>query len=97
MARGLLALLDEPTRKEVIALLEYKEDEAGGLMNPRSRDCGPTPPSMSRSLICGRRPGMSKCITRMCWTRNNTCWACSRCVSSSRRSGQTRRGGHDDA
>lgn len=31
----LLALLDEPTRKEVKALLAYKEDEAGGLMNPR--------------------------------------------------------------
>jgi magnesium transporter len=31
----LLALLDEPTRKEVCALLAYKEDEAGGLMNPR--------------------------------------------------------------
>jgi magnesium transporter len=31
----LLALLDEPTRKEVNALLAYKEDEAGGLMNPR--------------------------------------------------------------
>src|SRR5215475_6441676 len=31
----LLALLDEPTRKEVIALLAYNEDEAGGLMNPR--------------------------------------------------------------
>ena len=30
-----LALLDEPTRKEVIALLAYKDDEAGGLMNPR--------------------------------------------------------------
>ncbi|TMA67980.1 MAG: magnesium transporter [Deltaproteobacteria bacterium] len=32
---GLLAVLDEPTRKEVAALLAYKEDEAGGLMNPR--------------------------------------------------------------
>ncbi len=32
---GLLALLDEPTRKEVSALLAYKEDEAGGLMSPR--------------------------------------------------------------
>ena len=32
---GLLAVLDEPTRKEVAALLVYKEDEAGGLMNPR--------------------------------------------------------------
>jgi magnesium transporter len=31
----LLELLDEPTRKEVMALLCYKEDEAGGLMNPR--------------------------------------------------------------
>ena len=31
----LLGLLDDSTRKEVIALLTYKEDEAGGLMNPR--------------------------------------------------------------
>ena len=31
----MLALLDEPTRKEVSALLAYKEDEAGGLMSPR--------------------------------------------------------------
>jgi magnesium transporter len=31
----LLALLDEPTRKEVSALLAYAEDDAGGLMNPR--------------------------------------------------------------
>jgi magnesium transporter len=30
-----LALLDEPTRREVIALLAYKDDQAGGLMNPR--------------------------------------------------------------
>ena len=30
-----LAMLDEPTRKEVTALLAYKEDEAGGLMSPR--------------------------------------------------------------
>lgn len=32
---ALLNLLDEPTRKEVLALLAYAEDEAGGLMNPR--------------------------------------------------------------
>jgi len=32
---ALLALLDEPTRREVMALLAYAEDEAGGLMNPR--------------------------------------------------------------
>jgi len=31
----LLELLDEPTRKEVSALLAYAEDAAGGLMNPR--------------------------------------------------------------
>src|SRR5215472_6952857 len=31
----LLALLDDPTKKEVVALLAYKEDEAGGLMSPR--------------------------------------------------------------
>jgi magnesium transporter len=30
-----LALIDEPTRKEISALLAYSEDEAGGLMNPR--------------------------------------------------------------
>jgi magnesium transporter len=31
----LLALLDDPTRKEVLALLAYAEDEAGGLMSTR--------------------------------------------------------------
>jgi magnesium transporter len=31
----LLELLDEPTRREVSALLAYAEDNAGGLMNPR--------------------------------------------------------------
>jgi len=31
----LLSLLDEPTRREVTALLAYSEDNAGGLMNPR--------------------------------------------------------------
>ncbi|KPK83190.1 MAG: Mg2+ transporter MgtE [Gemmatimonas sp. SM23_52] len=31
----LLDLLDEPTRREVTALLAYAEDAAGGLMNPR--------------------------------------------------------------
>lgn len=32
---ALLALLDEPTRREVNALLAYAEDDAGGLMSPR--------------------------------------------------------------
>jgi magnesium transporter len=31
----LLQLLDDPTRREVTALLAYAEDNAGGLMNPR--------------------------------------------------------------
>jgi len=31
----LLCLLDDATRKEIVALLAYSEDEAGGLMNPR--------------------------------------------------------------
>jgi magnesium transporter len=33
--QALLALLDDPTRKEVLALLAYAEDEAGGLMSTR--------------------------------------------------------------
>jgi magnesium transporter len=39
---ALLALLDEPTRKEVAALLAYAEDEAGGLMSPRYARVRPT-------------------------------------------------------
>ena len=31
----LLGLLDEQTRRDVLALLAYAEDDAGGLMNPR--------------------------------------------------------------
>jgi magnesium transporter len=31
----LMALLDDAARKEVVALLAYAEDDAGGLMNPR--------------------------------------------------------------
>ena len=31
----LLSLMDDMTRKEVLALLAYSEDDAGGLMNPR--------------------------------------------------------------
>jgi magnesium transporter len=35
MREELLGHLDEPSRREVVALLAYAEDEAGGLMNPR--------------------------------------------------------------
>lgn len=38
----LLGLLDEPTRKEVTALMAYAEDDAGGLMNPRYARVRPT-------------------------------------------------------
>src|SRR5450432_984512 len=38
----LLELLDEPTRKEVSALLAYEEDVAGGLMSPRYARVRPT-------------------------------------------------------
>jgi magnesium transporter len=38
----LLALLDDPTRKEVLALLQYAEDEAGGLMSTRFARLRPT-------------------------------------------------------
>ena len=39
---ALLALLDETTRKEVLALLAYAEDEAGGLMSTRFARLRPT-------------------------------------------------------
>jgi magnesium transporter len=32
---SLLSLLDQDTRTDVVALLTYKDDEAGGIMNPR--------------------------------------------------------------
>jgi len=35
MRHSLLELLDESTRREVSGLLAYKEDRAGGIMNPR--------------------------------------------------------------
>jgi magnesium transporter len=35
LRQQLLEQLDDPTRREVRALLAYKEDQAGGLMNPR--------------------------------------------------------------
>ncbi len=40
--KGFLALLDEMTRREVLVLLAYAEDEAGGLMSPRFARVRPT-------------------------------------------------------
>jgi magnesium transporter len=55
----LLALLDEPTRKEALALLAYKEDETGGLMDSSFT-------SLSRtSLCCGIR-GCPRKYKRAC-------------------------------
>jgi magnesium transporter len=53
----LLALLDEPTRKEVVALLAYREDEAGGLMNPRFARIRPdTPVDVTISYLRKQAP-----------------------------------------
>src|SRR3954462_15861341 len=41
----LLACLDDPTRKEVRALMAHAEDEAGGLMNPRFARVRPDMPA----------------------------------------------------
>ena len=35
MKAEILSLIDETSRREIIALLSYREDEAGGLMSPR--------------------------------------------------------------
>jgi magnesium transporter len=79
----LLSLLDEPTRREVNALLAYKEDEAGGLMNPRFARLRPESTVDEAISYLRRRPRRSiRSITTMCWTRNIICSAWFRCVSS---------------
>jgi len=79
----LLAPLDEPTKKEVIALLAYNEDEAGGLMNPRSARLRPEF-TVDVAISYLRKEAQTLVqiyITRMFWTRNNICSAWSRCDS----------------
>jgi magnesium transporter len=58
----LLALLDEPTRKEVLALLAYAEDEAGGLMSTRFARLRPNM-TADEALLYLRRQARAKLET----------------------------------
>ncbi|HEY5920381.1 MAG TPA: magnesium transporter [Kofleriaceae bacterium] len=58
----LLALLDDPTRKEVLALLAYAEDEAGGLMSTRFARLRPTM-TADEALLYLRRQARAKLET----------------------------------
>jgi magnesium transporter len=58
----LLALLDDPTRKEVLALLAYAEDEAGGLMSTRYARLRPEM-SADEALLYLRRQARAKLET----------------------------------
>jgi len=58
----LLALLDEPTRKEVQALLAYAEDEAGGLMSTRFARLRPSM-TADEALLYLRRQARAKLET----------------------------------
>jgi magnesium transporter len=58
----LLALLDDPTRKEVLALLAYAEDEAGGLMSTRYARLRPEM-SADEALLYMRRQARAKVET----------------------------------
>jgi magnesium transporter len=58
----LLALLDDPTRKEVLALLAYAEDEAGGLMSTRYARLRPEM-SADEALLYLRRQARAKVET----------------------------------
>ncbi|HEY1811986.1 MAG TPA: magnesium transporter [Kofleriaceae bacterium] len=58
----LLALLDDPTRREVVALLKYAEDEAGGLMSTRYARLRPEM-SADEALLYLRRQARAKLET----------------------------------
>ncbi len=58
----LLALLDDPTRKEVLALLAYAEDEAGGLMSTRFARLRPNM-TADEALLYLRRQARAKLET----------------------------------
>jgi magnesium transporter len=58
----LLALLDAPTRKEVLALLAYAEDEAGGLMSTRFARLRPNM-TADEALLYLRRQARAKLET----------------------------------
>jgi magnesium transporter len=56
---ALLGLLDEPTRREVSALLAYEEDEAGGLMSSRFARLRPDM-TVDEALTYLRRQALSR-------------------------------------
>jgi magnesium transporter len=58
----LLSLLDDPTRKEVLALLAYAEDEAGGLMSTRFARLRPSM-TVDEALLYLRRQARAKLET----------------------------------
>jgi magnesium transporter len=60
--QALLALLDDPTRKEVLALLAYAEDEAGGLMSTRYARLRPNM-TADEALLYLRRQARAKLET----------------------------------
>ena len=84
---ALLALLDEPTRREVTALLAYAEDDAGGLMNPRFARLRPdmTVDEAISYLRKQMREQPRPSTTPTCSTPSSACWAWSRSASCSRR------------
>ncbi|HEV7732840.1 MAG TPA: magnesium transporter [Candidatus Binatia bacterium] len=60
--QAFLSLLDEPTRKEVLGLLAYAEDQAGGLMNTRFARLRPDM-SVDEAMAYLRRQGRKQVET----------------------------------
>ena len=71
---SLAAQLDDVTRREVNALLAYKEDAAGGLMNPRFARVRPDMTiDEAISYLRRRRITWEHCITFTFWMDRNSC------------------------
>src|SRR5215470_31051 len=73
----LLGLLDEATRKEVVALMAYAEDQAGGLMDTRFARLRPDM-SVDEAISYLRKRCAStseRCATSTCSTSSSGCWA----------------------
>jgi magnesium transporter len=82
----LLGLLDKRTRTEVMALLAYAEDEAGGLMNPRFARLRPDA-TVDEAIGYLRRQARGRIESiyyGMCSTSSSACSAWSRSASYSR-------------
>jgi magnesium transporter len=82
---GLVELLDETTRHEVLALLAYAEDDAGGLMNPRFARLRPNM-RVDEALGYLRRQALERVATMpMSSTLSSVYSASCRCASCSSR------------